>query len=186
MYEKFKHYVFYFCTFSFIGWIWEIIVNLVTMNRLCNPGTLMGPWLPIYGWVMIFMIILSKKVKKKWQLFILSFVLCGIIEYVTSYYLEYFYNTSWWNYDKYLLNINGRTCVEVLVVFATLCVLSITYVVPFLDKIYSKANKYTVTTVLTIVMIIYSLDFIYSSINPNKGKLIFFDNKIYNDANYGK
>lgn len=178
MYDKIRHYTFYFCSFSFIGWIWEVLVNLVLMKRLHNPGTLIGPWLPIYGWIMIFVILLSKKIKNKKLLFLVSFLLCGVVEYATSYYLEYFYHTSWWNYNDYLLNINGRVCIEVLTVFATMCVLAISYVVPFLDRLYNKINKYTVSTILAIVMIVYSIDFIYSSINPNRGRLILFDNAV--------
>ena len=172
MYDKIKHYIFYFCSFSFIGWIWEVLVNLILMNRIYNPGTLIGPWLPIYGWVMIFVILLSKKIKNKKLLFLVSFLLCGIIEYLTSYYLEYFYNKSWWDYSNYILNINGRVSVEVLIIFSTMCLLAIVFVVPFLDRIYNRVNKDTLTTILTIIMILYTFDFIYSTINQNSGKLI--------------
>ena len=65
MKEKIKKYIFYFFSFSFLGWVWEVLENLVVKQRLINCGTLRGPWVPIYGWVMIIIIFINKKVDKK-------------------------------------------------------------------------------------------------------------------------
>lgn len=167
MIEKIRKYIFYFFSFAFMGWVWEVILNLISKHQIINPGTLIGPWLPIYGWGMILIILISKKTKKKSLLFLISFVLCGIIEYCTSLYLEYFYQTKWWDYSNFLLNINGRVCIEGLIFFATLSVLSIYFVIPILNNIFEKLNGKGLTIILIILTILYSFDYIYSTIHQN-------------------
>ena len=44
-------------------------------------------------------------------------VLCGVVEYFTSYYLEVTQGKKWWDYSGYFLNLNGRICAEGLLVF---------------------------------------------------------------------
>ena len=167
MIDNIKKNLIYFFGFSFMGWLWEILFHLIKRHQIINPGTLIGPWLPIYGWVMLVMIMISKKINKKSVLFIISFFTCGVIEYTTSLYLEYFYNKRWWNYSKYLLNINGRICVEVLIVFSILILLGITYIVPLIDKIYYKLNKRVITIILVVLVVCHSIDLIYSTFYRN-------------------
>ena len=38
-----------FFLFSFLGWLWEAGIYLVTDGEFVNRGILSGPWLPIYG-----------------------------------------------------------------------------------------------------------------------------------------
>ena len=170
MKEKIKKYIFYFFVFAIFGWCWEIIVNIVLKHGLINPGTLRGPWLPIYGWGIIITLLLSKKIDNKYLLFIALFLVCGIVEYSTSLYLEFFYHKRWWNYSRYPLNINGRVCVEALLIFATIAMLSLRYAVPFLDKLYKKINPKVMTIVLSIVASIFIVDYIISTIEPNRIK----------------
>src|SRR5699024_6176991 len=49
-----RHYtiwslVLMFFIFSFIGWLWEVSLHLITDGEFVNRGVLQGPWLPIYG-----------------------------------------------------------------------------------------------------------------------------------------
>ena len=176
--EKLKKYIYYFFSFAFMGWIWEELENIMLHQRLINCGTLIGPWLPIYGWTMLIIILLSKKIKNKPLLFLVIFLLCGIIEYSTSYFLEYFYHTRWWDYTNYPLNINGRTSIEVLMVFSSLALLSKKYVVPFLDKIYEKINPKFLTIALSIILLLHLMDFIYCINHPHKPEGIPISNLV--------
>ena len=42
-------YILMFFVISFIGWLWEVGLHLVTDGAFVNRGTMFGPWLPIYG-----------------------------------------------------------------------------------------------------------------------------------------
>ena len=114
-------YILFFFTFAFAGWCFEVLLHLARYGVFVNKGTLMGPWLPIYGYGGIAILILLKKFRDKPVLIIiLSMLIAGTIEYATSWYLEYFHGMSWWDYSSFYFNINGRICLEVLLVFGAL------------------------------------------------------------------
>ena len=74
-----------------VGWLWEIMLCLIYEERLVNKGTMMGPWLPIYGYGAVLILMLLKKYRKKpLNLFLMAFLVCGILEYTTAWYLETF------------------------------------------------------------------------------------------------
>ena len=46
---EFKIYFLLFITYSFIGWIIEIIDRFKVNKKIVNRGFLIGPYIPIYG-----------------------------------------------------------------------------------------------------------------------------------------
>ena len=86
--------ILFFFIFSFIGWIWEVSLYLFRDGMLVNRGTLHGPWLPIYGWGCTIIILLTRFKKFREILknpvltFIIIVIVCSIIEYMTSWYIE--------------------------------------------------------------------------------------------------
>ena len=65
----------------------------------------------------------------------------GLIEYGTSVYLELVHNMSWWNYDGYFLNINGRVCLEGLLVFAIGGIIVTYMLAPLIANFLKRINK---------------------------------------------
>ena len=47
--KKFIFISMIFFSFAFLGWIWEILWEMLKNGNLINSGVLHGPWLPIYG-----------------------------------------------------------------------------------------------------------------------------------------
>ena len=174
-------YILFFFTFAFFGWAWEVFYHLLLDGTFVNRGTMFGPWLPIYGFGGIFILVLLKPIREKPLLFLICCMLvAGILEYSTAWYLETFKHMKWWDYTGYFLNIKGRICLEGLFVFA-LGGAAITYFVsPLLDNIYSKIKLNIKLTVCVILSLFFAIDLVYSSIHPNVGKGITFFNKYNN------
>lgn len=169
-----------FFVFSFIGWIWEVSLHIVTHGQLVNKGTMYGPWLPIYGWGGILILILLYKTRKNPKLqFLLIIILCGVVEYFTSYYLEIKFGEKWWDYSGSLINLHGRICAEGLLVFG-LGGLAITYLVaPIIDNYIRKLSKTFLVFACTILLILFICDQIYSGIHPNTGRgITYYKNNI--------
>lgn len=167
--KKLKLYFWYFISFAFIGWVYEVLYYLFEKGKFINSGTMIGPWLPIYGWGGLLIYFLSLKLRDKpYKVFIISFLLSGIIEYLTSLYLEYVYGMKWWDYSKMAFNINGRICLAGLLVFSILALIVMYFVLPLLDKIYNKLNPKIINIILLSIFLIYAFDFVYSTIHPNK------------------
>lgn len=91
-----------FLMYSFIGYVVEIVSILINTKKLTfERGFLIGPYLPIFGsgaFVMLYA--LSKYKEDLFALFIASFVLCGVLEYFTSFIMEKIYGFRWWDYSR--------------------------------------------------------------------------------------
>lgn len=160
-----------FFIFCFVGWVWEVTLALITEGMFVNRGTLHGPWLPIYGTGGIIILILLKKLRPHPALlFVGTVVLCGCLEYFSSWYLELTHDGQrWWDYTGYFLNLNGRICAEGLLAFG-LGGLAIVYLLaPALDNLLARAHRRIMAVVAIVLLVAYVGDNIYSSIVPNTG-----------------
>ncbi len=166
-----KTYILLFFTFAMIGWIWEVFYHLVNHGVFVNRGTMHGPWLPIYGFGGIMILFFLKRFREKpFQLFLSSFILCGIVEYTTAWYLETFKHLKYWDYTGYFLNIDGRICLEGLLLFGLGGCAFTYFLAPILDNIYKKINSKIKTAICIILLTVFISDFIYTSQVPNTGK----------------
>ena len=163
-------YVLMFFIFSFVGWFWEVILHLIQFGDFVNRGTLLGPWLPIYGWGGVITLYVLKRFKKRPKVyFIASIILCGILEYFTSWYLEFFKNLEYWNYTGNFLNINGRICLEGLLMFGLGCLAVGYFVGPFVNALLRKANEKVLVIIALILVVLFVGDNVYSNIKPHVG-----------------
>ncbi|MGM9881619.1 MAG: DUF975 family protein [Bacilli bacterium] len=160
-----------FFAYSFIGYAWEVLLHLFSDGTFVNRGTLYGPYLPIYGFGGVLSLLLLKRYSKNIGLtFILSMFLCGIIEYFTSLYLDVLYNMKWWDYSGYLFNINGRICLEGLLVFGFGCTVGIYILSPLLKRLFNHIKyKYRVI-ISSILVVVIMIDLGFSIFKPNQGK----------------
>ncbi len=160
-----------FFIFCFVGWIWEVSLAFISEGMFVNRGTLHGPWLPIYGTGGVIILVLLKKLREKPALeFIAAMVLCGCLEYFSSWYLEMTHDGQrWWDYTGYFLNINGRICAEGLLTFG-LGGLAIVYLLaPALDNLLSRIDARKLGIVAAVLLVLYCADQVYSAQHPNVG-----------------
>lgn len=99
--------------YSLLGWITEVIYAFYKRGHFVNRGFLHGPFCPIYGISLTIIVILFQSVEGSLLgLFVYSFILTSIIEYVTSFILEKAFNSKWWDYSDEKFNIRGRVCLK--------------------------------------------------------------------------
>lgn len=156
--------------FSIFGWVYEVVFIYFQQGLLVNRGTLYGPWLPIYGAGGVLILIILKKFRKNYFLyFILTMILCGVIEYGTSIYLEVVHGMIWWEYNDYFLNLNGRICLEGLLLFGIAGVI-VTYIAaPILSNLLSKIKKNIKIIISIILVSLIAVDFYIAGSKPNTG-----------------
>lgn len=161
-----------FFVFSFIGWIWEISLRLITDGILINRGSLHGPWIPIYGFGgLSILLILYRYRNNIYKHFVYSMVVAGILEYSASLMLETIHHgKKWWDYSGYFLNLNGRVTLEGLIAFAIGGILAAYFVGPLIDDFLKKRNKRNVRLICILIGLLFLADTGYSTIHPNQGK----------------
>ena len=152
-----------FIIYSAIGWILEEINFLIVQKKLVNRGFLIGPYCPIYGCGSLLIIIfLNKYLDDPITLFFMTVITCGILEYLTSFLMEKLFKTRWWDYSKEKFNINGRICLETLVLFG-IGGLVISYLAqPFIMSILTLIPSHILNVLAIILSVIFILDNIVS------------------------
>lgn len=99
--------------YSLLGWITEVIYAFHKRGYFVNRGFLHGPFCPIYGISLTTIVILFQPIEGSLiGLFVYSFILTSVIEYVTSFVLEKSFHSKWWDYSDEKFNIKGRVCLK--------------------------------------------------------------------------
>ena len=160
-----------FFAFCMVGWVWEVALNLIRFGQFSNRGMLHGPWLPIYGAGVVMIAVLLNRFRSKPVLEALAIiVLCGLVEYMTSFVTEQITGLRWWDYTGYFLNLHGRICGEGLVVFMLGGMAAVYLLVPAIDAMTMRMKPRVLVCVCLILLACFTADLVYSFINPNKGE----------------
>lgn len=118
----------------------------------------MGPYCPIYGITLIIIDIFN--CLNNFYLFIISFFLISFIEYFTSLILEKIFKNKWWDYSRKKLNINGRICLENIIIFSAGTLFTIRKIIPVINKNFFSNN---ITIILIfLIFITISIDIFLS------------------------
>lgn len=160
-----------FFSFCMVGWLWEVSLHMITHGEFVNRGALHGPWLPIYGGGVVLISVLLFRFREKPPIEAAAIVVvCGIVEYFTSWLMELSRGLRWWDYTGYFLNLNGRICGEGLAVFAIGGMAAVYLLVPLIDAMITRIrNTRAVVGVCVALLICFTGDFVYSQFVPNAG-----------------
>ena len=158
-----EHYFLLFIIYSFFGWLIEIINTLIIEGKFVNRGFLIGPYCPIYGvGALLITFALDRYSSDPLVLFVMSVILCCILEYLTSYLMEKLFNTRWWDYSDKKFNINGRICLEAAILFGLLGVLIIYILNPCFYFLLTHIPEILITILFIIILLFFVLDFAVS------------------------
>ena len=119
--ESLINLILLFFAYAFLGWCIEVTLKYFQFHRFINRGFLTGPWLPIYGSGAALITIavkgLSPLESSVGTTFMVSFILCGVVEYMTSFVLEKRFHARWWDYSQKPMNLHGRVWIGNLILF---------------------------------------------------------------------
>ncbi len=151
------------------GWVYEEIFYLLTENILEKRGFLYGPYLPVYGFGALFMMLLLERFRKKPViLFVLSMVVTGVLEYFTGLFMWLIWHKRWWDYTGLFLNIDGYVCLRSVVTFAIGGLLLIYFILPLVRKDAARFKLKTITVINCSLLIIMIFDLVLSLLFKNK------------------
>ena len=168
----FLNYFLLFLIYSVIGWISETTFCLITTKKLVDRGFLLGPYCPIYGFgALIVTLYLEQYRDNIITVFLLSVILCSILEYITSYLLEKIFKARWWDYSKKKFNLGGRVCLENSIIFGIAGLIGLYLINPIITNLILKINPTTIFIISIISLIIFIIDTIISCNVINKLKI---------------
>ena len=156
-----------FFIYCLMGWIWEsIILPLSRHQKPYNRGFLNGPWIPIYGFGAMLVIVLFDIQQVNYPiytLFISGGVVACLLEYITSYVMEKLFHRRWWDYSQKAFNLNGRVCLEGFICFGLFSVVAIDYVQPFFTSKLLLVDENILFVLSGVLSVLFIVDTIVST-----------------------
>lgn len=168
--QGFDFYCILFFALAFIGWIWEVFLYFFTAHAFINRGVYKGPYLPVYGvGGMLLYLLLHRLKKKPVPVFFSSLVICSLLEFFTSWFLEKRWGIRWWDYSGHFMNIGGRICLLGAVCFGVGGTVLVCLFMPFYEKIFKKIPAKIRAAISVVLILLFVADAAYAGIRPNTG-----------------
>ena len=153
-----------FLAYSLLGWCIEVTLKYFEFHRFINRGFFTGPILPIYGSgaALITLIVggLSPFESAYGTTFALSFLICGAVEYLTSYCMEKRFHARWWDYSQKPMNLHGRVWIGNLILFGLGGVAIIHIIDPILYRIFDSVSMTVKEIVAGVLLALFAADFV--------------------------
>ena len=125
----------YFLLYSCLGWALETTYCSLTERRFVVRGFLYGPVCPIYGVGVLMMICWFTPLTGSPPVFYLVATLCmSAWEYFVGWFLEATTHIKYWDYSMFPLNLHGRICLWVCLMWGGLAYAVIFWIHPYLSS----------------------------------------------------
>lgn len=152
-------YVLLFFVYGFLGWCCEVIYATLNTGKFVNRGFLNGPICSIYGFgVLIVLLALSPFKDNIFLLFIASFILTSLLEFITGFILEKFFHKKWWDYSKEHFNIKGYVCLKFSLLWGAACCFVVHLIHPLIEKGINLMPNVLQIVLIAIFALMYIVD----------------------------
>lgn len=112
-YASVMQWLLYFFLYCFLGWIFESTVVSISQRRLVNRGFMKGPFLPIYGFGALAILLSTLPVHAyPTAVFGVGMLVATALEYVTGVLMERLFKVRYWDYSHKRFNLNGHICLS--------------------------------------------------------------------------
>ncbi|PHU34221.1 putative ABC transporter permease [Pseudobutyrivibrio ruminis] len=152
-----------FFVFSFVGWCIEVTLKYRQFGRFINRGFLIGPWLPIYGCgaalITLTVAGLTPVERGIGTTFAISLIVCGLIEYLASYFMEKKFHARWWDYSQKPMNLHGRVWIGNLILFGIGGVAIIHIVNPILYGLFDSLSLVSREIIAGCLSVVFLADY---------------------------
>ena len=100
-----------FAVYSFIGWLVDNVYCLIKDRHRFDRGILKGPYMPIYGVMMIISLLVARQLEEDLAYMIMIlFVIATAVELFSGILIHLVSSNRYWNYAGRFLNLHGYTC----------------------------------------------------------------------------
>ena len=155
-----------FC--GIFGFIYESFFYKIDLGYFVKRGSTFGPWIPIYAFGGLFIVIFTYKFKHNpFLVFLISILITGILEYSTGYVLYEFFDTRLWDYNTEIWNygnINGYICLRSVLFFGISSLFLIYLIIPWFIKLALNIEENKVKIISLFLGLLFLLDVIVYAI----------------------
>ena len=106
-----QEWLLFFFIYCFLGWCWESCYVSAKKRQWVNCGFMKGPFLPIYGFGALSVLIATLPVRPFPVLvFIFGMIGATALELVTGICMEKLFHVRYWDYSNQKFNFKGHIC----------------------------------------------------------------------------
>lgn len=157
--QNFYELVWIFIIYAFLGWCTEVSYAALDRGKFVNRGFLNGPYCPIYGCgVVIVVAILTPLKENLFILFVGSFFLTSVLEFITGFLLEKVFHNKWWDYSDKPFNICGYVCLKFSIYWGLACTFIMDILHPMIYKGITMIPFKFGVVLLCIIMTAFAVD----------------------------
>lgn len=148
-----------FIIYAFIGWCTEVSYAALDRGIFVNRGFLNGPYCPIYGiGVLTVVVVLTPLKENLLILYIGSFILTTIIEFLTGFILEKVFHNKWWDYSDKPYNLMGYICLKFSIYWGFACTFIMLIIHPIVYTFIIHIPKTLGIVLLCIILSVFIVD----------------------------
>ncbi|WP_337604146.1 putative ABC transporter permease [Anaerotignum lactatifermentans] len=163
----------YFMAYAVIGWIYEVFLEVVVYRwGFSNRGFLFGPYLPVYGFGAVIILLVLQPLKKKRiaigkinvtpiLVFLGIVALTTGLELLTSYIMEWTTGGWLWDYDRFAWNFQGRIALNPSIRFGIGGMFFLYCVQPLLEKANGTLTEKMRSLLSGSLFVLICVDFFY-------------------------
>lgn len=178
----FLQFVFIFFIGCSVGWVLELIFRKFYSGKWVNPGFLIGPYLPIYGFGLVSLTLIYNLFKDSNLNCIVIILLMGLIMTLIELIgglIGLKNNVKLWDYTDMKYNYKGILCPQFSAIWTALGALYYFFLAShIMNALDWFSNNLTFSYLLGIFSGCMIIDTIYSTRLYNKIKQYAFDNNI--------
>ena len=158
----FYQIAFLFFTYSFLGWVGEVVFTAAVHRKYQDRGVLSGPLCILYGvGGLVITFALRDLSRDSWFfLFVFSAVYATVVEWIGGHILEWTTHTRWWDYSAMPFNLDGYICLGASATWGALGVVLLKWGNPLLLAVFALVPHGVWVVLLWASLALLSVDLI--------------------------
>jgi len=149
--------------YCFLGWVWESCYVSVKSRRWINRGFMHGPYLPIYGFGAIAVLLMTIPVKENLVLvYLFGMIGATVLEYITGAVMEHLFHVRYWDYSKERWNLNGHICLKCSLAWGAFSILMVRVIHCPIESLVYRIPAQIAQTIAFVLTVVIAVDFTQS------------------------
>lgn len=160
MYASVIQWIFYFFLYCFLGWIFESAVVSISQRRFVNRGFMKGPFLPIYGFGALTILIATLPVRAcPAAVFAVGMLAATVLESGTGAAMERLFKVRYWDYSHRRFQLGGYICLRSSLAWGALSLLVDYCIHARIEALIARLPAFLPETIVYTVGIWFIYDF---------------------------
>ena len=156
----FNSWLVYFYFYCIFGWVFESTYVSLRTHKLTNRGFMKGPWLPLYGFGAILVLLVTLPyADHPVGVYFAGMIAATILEYVTGVVMVKLFKVRYWDYSYKKIQFQGHICLSSSLAWGGLSLLMVYVIHPPIVKFIAMWNENVVNILTFIVTICMAYDF---------------------------